>query len=408
MITKDDVLLWLKRKYGNIRPEYLAQSITTVDYLLELAFKTEKDSNSLQEFVKDLQSYAIYENILTLSDEHKKESDPRSIKGYRNAMRAIHKDKLDLIDKYRITQLHHLGDIYDRGYESKSMFYNDTTHDRELSDKVDGHYYEVGGNHTNRDVDRNAELYLIQPCDRYPTKDKLDVTTPVIKVVDKLKIGKTQFNFFHWNKFDKEYWAPRDTDTITNIGYYHDESVLPSCINMGFAGKTTVTSDYLNKVFYNIDIAVIGHWHLSYDPFTIYLSNGRPVTIIIPGSIGITSVKKEERHSQVNLPLFKVRGDKVDLEYVPISTHLELLEFKEEKFKEKKEAKGKILSYESESGKSATGNMIKFDNIIQNHRTLEERLIREVDQFAPDYYRAAVKGELSFNKAVLLSHGRRE
>lgn len=407
-MNKNDVLKWIDRKYGMVRPAYLAEEITSSEMLLEIAYSIEGGFDTLQDFVRDLQSYETYANILNLFDEHKMEKDPKNIKGYREAMRLVHKDKLDIIDEYRITDIHHAGDIYDRGYESKPKFYTDITRDRELSDKVNGNYYEVGGNHTYRDVDRNAELYLIQPCPRYPTKEKVEVDTPVIKIVDKRRIGNVQFNFFHWDKFDKNYYAPRDPDTEMNVGYYHDECVIPSCVNLGNVGNTNVNSDYLNKIFSNIDIAVIGHWHISVEPFTIRLANGHPVLIIIAGSIGITSIKKEERHPHVMLPLFKIRGTKFNLEYIKFSTHLEVMEFKEEKFKEKGEVTEHLLAHERESDTPITGKMIKFDNLIENHKTLEDTLIQNVDQFAPDYYRLAAKGELTFNKAVLLSHGRRE
>ena len=216
--------------------------------------------------------------ILFLSDLHKRDCDFSTIAGYTKAVDAVQQDILDFIDKYKVTHVISLGDWYDKGYRSINRSNHDRNWDEAISRAVQGNFYICLGNHFFLERDNNPEMYLIQPNQEYIPSQPIYATSPVIQVVNSLRIGGVQISFFHFSKNKKMYMASRDPDTIFHLGIYHDETVVPTAYRnkAGFPGVTSTA--HLDTIFSNIDMAIVGHVHTPLGVFKVQ-TMGREVPL---------------------------------------------------------------------------------------------------------------------------------
>ena len=274
-------------------------------------------------------------NVLVYTDRHKRDRDFETIGNYVTVSRMIDKDLQNTVREKNITHLISTGDDYDKGYRATHATYNDIMTETELTASVNGNRYEAIGNHLFLERDSNPEMYLIQPCAKYPTKFKVEQEKPLIKVVDTLIVGCVQFSFFHFDKDNKNYVAERDPNVKYHIGIYHDDCVVPSSVRQKVGMKTGVNSSYLTKIFANIDIAVVGHIHFAIGQVNIDLpSLSKKVPMFIPGSLALTSTHPGEFHTSVNLPLFKITETSLTLELVNFNLYTNKLSFHKKKTKE--------------------------------------------------------------------------
>ena len=266
--------------------------------------------------------------ILFVSDLHKRDCDFSTIAGYTKAVDAVQQDILSFIKQRGITHLVSLGDWYDKGYRSINRSNNDRNLDEDLSKAVNGNFYICLGNHFFLERDNNPEMYLIQPSEYYKPSQPIYATSSVIRAVPSLRIGPVQISFFHYSKENKNYITERDPEVKYHIGVYHDDTVVPTQQrnDAGFRG-TTMTS-YMDNIFANINLAIVGHIHTPIGVFNIQ-SRGRELPMIVPGSLAITTSGSSDLHTDVNLPVVEITDDgKVSCSlytFDPVSyTHLTL------------------------------------------------------------------------------------
>lgn len=275
--------------------------------------------------------------ILVLTDLHKRYKDATSIKGLIEVQQKIQEDIIKFNKENNITHNIITGDWYDRGFHGLGMAYGAIEMDRRLSKSVDGNVYLCVGNHFYLERDENPEMYIIQPNPFIKPQMSIPVPEePIFKLVDKLKIGTVQIDFFHYNKLNKDYVAYREPDTTYHIGIYHDDSVVPGWVREmdGYTG--TSSQAYINKIYANIDLAIHGHIHAKVGTTSIELMNGSKVPLIIPGALGITQNKEVYKHTEVELPLIEIDDDSnITISMVPFSTHMSELRFYETKKKKK-------------------------------------------------------------------------
>lgn len=269
-------------------------------------------------------------HILCISDLHKRYRDSANIKGQTEAIKRIQQDLINLNIQQGFTHNILLGDWYHKGYHSVGHALSAIEEDRQLSNSVDGNVYLTIGNHTFLERDSNPETYITQPNDYLkPSFDAVLPTEPIFKVVPQLQIGGVQIDFFHYNKLQKDYVAPRNPETTYRIGIYHDDCVVPGWVREQEGYLTgSVTQSYLNYVYEDIDLAILGHIHTSIGVAKVELQNGRSVPLIIPGSLGITSSKDNQKHPFVKLPIIDIEDDdSVHIRVIQQSTHMECLTF---------------------------------------------------------------------------------
>lgn len=285
------------------------------------------------------------EKILFLTDLHKRDVDFTSIGGYVKAITAVQFDIIQFIKDNGITKVVIGGDWYDKGYRHTGPTLSDNELDRRLSDAVNGEVYITLGNHYYLERDNNPESYIIQPCEKHPMlRDIVFPENPIFKCVDELIIGNTQISFFHFDKHFKEYSNRKHQDVKYHVGVYHDDCVIPSNLReaAGYYGNTT--SDYLETIYQNINMAIINHIHVSIGVHTLNLPSGKKLPLIIPGSLGITQNKESCKHKYVQLPVITVFDDETmpRCELKQFYTHIDMLKFY--KKEEKSEVAKKLMS----------------------------------------------------------------
>lgn len=266
--------------------------------------------------------------IFFAPDLHKRDVDFNSIKGYREAIDAVQEDILEHLFTLQDGIFVSMGDWYDKGYRSTGRVFSDSYYDSEISKAVKGEAYICLGNHFFLERDSNPEMYLIQPSYLYTPRESVPMTKPIFKTVPYMVLGSVQISFFHFSKTDKNYVQAKEPGVKYHIGVYHDDCVLPSDIRTeaGYYGNTT--NEYLNNIYSNIDLALFGHIHVAVGTRTLTLSSGRDVPLVIPGALAITENKDIVKHKLVNCPQITINDDGTfDLNFVPISTHMEKLKF---------------------------------------------------------------------------------
>jgi len=268
--------------------------------------------------------------ILCIPDLHKRYIDSANIKGQVMAIKHVQQDLINLNTSYEFTHNILLGDWYHKGYHSVGHAWSDIQDDRKLSESVNGNVYLTIGNHAYLERDNNPEMYVIQPNDLiHPSFDIATPDKPIFNVVPQLQIGNVQIDFFHFSKINKDYIAPRNPGVTYRIGIYHDDCVVPGWVREkeGYLSGS-VSQVYLNKIYEDIDLAIIGHIHTEIGVVKVELNNGRTVPLIIPGSLGITSSAENQRHAYVKLPVLEIEDDStVSFKQIKQSTHLECMTF---------------------------------------------------------------------------------
>lgn len=279
----------------------------------------------------------VIAKILCVSDLHKRYKDSTSIKGQVEATQAVQEDIIAFNKANGITHNIIMGDWYDRGFHGLGQAYGAIEMDRRLSASVNGNVYLCVGNHFYLERDENPEMYIIQPNafikpqTSIPLPDK-----PIFKMEQSLKFGTVQISFFHFNKLNKDYVAYRDPSCTFHIGIYHDDAVVPGWVREmdGYTGS--VSTNYLNNVYGNIDLALHGHIHSKIGMTNIELNNGRKVPMCIPGALSITQNSDKYKHTDVQLPLIEIEDDyTVKFKLVTFKTHMDKLKFYETKKRKK-------------------------------------------------------------------------
>lgn len=272
--------------------------------------------------------------ILCLSDLHKRDSDSSSIKGQLDAQRQIQKDIIEFNKANNVTHNIIMGDWYHRGFHKIGSAFSALEEDRKLSNSVNGNVYMCIGNHFYLERDDNPEMYAIQPNPYI--KPALDIEMPeqpIFNVVPYLRIGNVQISFFHFSKVNKDYVRKREEGVKTHIGIYHDDVCVPSWIREanGYTHGAS-SSEYLNRIYEDIDIAIHGHIHAAIGITKFTLNSGRTVPLIVPGSLGITANKETEKHTCVQLPVIDIREDgSFEINLAKFSTHMDMLKFYKQK-----------------------------------------------------------------------------
>lgn len=271
----------------------------------------------------------MQEKILFLTDLHKRDVDFTSITGYVKAVTQVQFDILDFIKEKHITKVVIGGDWYDKGYRNTGPTLSDNELDRRLSDAVNGEVYLTLGNHYYLERDNNPESYVIQPCDKHPLlKDVVTPEKPIFKCVDELVVGETQISFFHFDKHLKDYVHDVKEDVKFHVGVYHDDSVVPSNIRDAAGYYGTTSSGYLEKIYCNVNLAIINHIHTAIGVHNLALPSGKKLPLIIPGSLGITQNKESEKHKIVQLPVLTIdETGSPKCELHTFYTHLDMLKF---------------------------------------------------------------------------------
>mgnify|MGYP000778291196 FL=1 len=138
---------------------------------------------------------------------------------------------------------------------------------------------------------------------------------------------------FHYSKENKNYITERDPEVKYHIGVYHDDTVVPTKQrnDAGFRGTTMMS--YMDNIFANINLAIVGHIHTPIGVFNIQ-SRGRELPMIVPGSLAITTSGSSDLHTDVNLPVVEITDDgKVSCSLYTFDLHANLLRFYKKKAK---------------------------------------------------------------------------
>ena len=207
--------------------------------------------------------------ILFVSDLHKRDCDFSTIAGYTKAVDAVQRDILSFIKQKGITHLVSLGDWYDKGYRSINRSNNDRNLDEDLSKAVNGNFYICLGNHFF------LERTITQRCTSYSRLSTTSRVSPFMPhhllsgryplyVLDLFRSPS-----FTDSKENKNYIAERDPEVKYHIGVYHDDTVVPTQQRNGAGFRGTTMTSYLDNIFENINLAIVGHIHTPVGAFNI-------------------------------------------------------------------------------------------------------------------------------------------
>lgn len=272
----------------------------------------------------------MFARVLLVPDLHKRQTDFTSIGNYTKAVDMVQLDLIKFIKKNNITHFVSLGDWYDKGYSNTARTLSDRNFDEEISRAVNGNAYICIGNHLFLERDNNPEFYLIQPNENYKPRDNFVAFTPTFKAVKDIQIGGLQISLFHYSKENKNYHNIRRPETKFHVGVYHDDCVVPSSVRQK-AGFLANTSSNLNRLYDNIDLAVVGHIHTPIGLCQLNLGD-RTLPLVVPGSLGITKNSQYEKHANVSLPVIEVNEmGEINTRFVTFSTHMDELIFYEKK-----------------------------------------------------------------------------
>lgn len=267
--------------------------------------------------------------ILCISDMHKRYRDPSSIKGLIKVQEEIQNEIIDYVQHNGITHIIILGDWYDRGFHGLGQAYGAMEMDRRISAAVNGNVYLCVGNHFYLERDENPEMYIIQPNDLIRTQMDIPLPDrPIFRVVETLRFGPVQIDFFHFRKTNKNYVSNIRSDVKYHIGIYHDEVVVPGWVREqeGFSGRSTQA--FIDTVYGNIDLAIHGHIHTKIGACDMQLTTGRKVPMFIPGAMCATANRDSFKHAETDLPVITIDDNySVGVGYASFSTHVGELRF---------------------------------------------------------------------------------
>ena len=147
--------------------------------------------------------WIMVERILFANDLHKRSADISTIKGYRNVTIKVQYALMDLCVKLGITKFIHIGDWYDKGYQTSSTSPVkeaglDARIDMEMKELLKGEFYGVIGNHIRLEYISNPELLLIQPNDMYKLDtENINIKEQIIKTPKVLTVNGVDIHFMH-------------------------------------------------------------------------------------------------------------------------------------------------------------------------------------------------------------------
>lgn len=261
--------------------------------------------------------------VLITTDKHVRDVDFKTIKGYKDALRANILDQIEYCENNEVTHVIDTGDIGDKGFRDLSQAYSWENLFKRWRKSCD--YYSVIGNHLFLEMDSNPELFWIQPNQYIRPKDPNYImpAEPLIKVVPQLIIGTVMFSFHHYSRKDKEYYCPRPPGITHHHAVYHDDVVIPSNIQNDYNLYRNISSEYLKRVFDNVDSCTVGHIHKDYG-LVHMIVGGRQIPMDIPGSCCLTAVSQRDMHTEVKLPQYDIFDDGTLVKsYVTFSLHLD-------------------------------------------------------------------------------------
>lgn len=289
-------------------------------------------------------------NILTVPDLHKRDTDYNSIRACRLAQKAVQEDIIEYLESTPNSAFISFGDWYDKGYRNVCRLFTDVWYDRRIAHAADRGAFICTGNHLLLERDANPEMYIIQPSYLYNTREETPMDEPIFRTVPYIIAGKVQISFFHFNKTDKNYVQRRQPGVELHIGIYHDDCVLPTDIRRldGWFGETS--SEYLDNIFSNVDVALFGHIHTAVGTRMYTLLSGKQIPLIIPGAMSLTSNKESMKHREVDCPVISINEDgECEIKFQTMSTHMELLKIYENSEKVRAEGSSDITALKQEN-----------------------------------------------------------
>lgn len=347
-------------------------------------------------------SKQVIAKVLETSDKHFRDTDFKTIGNYRKAVRACVRDQIEYTKANGITHIVDYGDICDKGYKSIANNHSDEALMREWVEAVNGNYYTTIGNHLYHEIDSNPELYWIQPSQFIKPKDKdyEPPEEPLLRTVETLVLGTFMYSFHHFNPDNKMYTAYRPQGITHHRAVYHDETMIPNGIKQEYNIHRTITSEYLNIIFANVDSAAVGHFHKPYPLQTLYV-DGRRLPMDVPGSCCITSVKQMELHNTVKLPVITIYDDgSFDKEYAEFSLHIDMLKFYNKNTENVSQelleiaqgmATKEKVDTQGEAFLTAVGSYVSPENYLE---------ARGLSPYHLKVYNLAKKGDLTLDSAV--------
>ena len=265
-------------------------------------------------------------------DLHKRMKDITTIQGYCEACRKVQTDIIRAISKLGVTHFVSLGDWFDGGYGSDvaaALTHADI--DRLMSERLNGNFYGLIGNHIRIRMDSNPELFLIQPHEVFTTRHPVSRKEQIIKTPDRLVLNGTEIIFMHWNADADgalDYRVPIDPEMKHHIALFHTEMVIPGSVlaglNMGHdVDDDTTISDALDGV----EVAIVGHIHNKIGTVNIRGRNNSTL-MIIPGSLTNVNAGERTRHHEVDMPVIDIDEDgSYTLQYYKQSLYTDQLRF---------------------------------------------------------------------------------
>lgn len=337
--------------------------------------------------------------VLAVTDIHFRDSDFTTIKHSTKATEKVFYDIIKFAEKTDDLTIILGGDVFDKGYRQVGPSYAHRNLIERLHLACDGELYLVMGNHVFLERDSNPELYLMQPHSTFKPLIETYAIRPLLKVVDKIIINSTQFSLFHYNKADKNYYQERQKDIRYHIGIYHDDVIIPQSIRSKLNIRVNISSDYLNMIYSNIDIAIANHIHSKIGLTTIK-TDSREIPLYIPGSIGITENSAIEIHSSVDLPLFTIDGDNLKIETVNFKIYLEDMEFLKKAIRKELD-KDIIDNSEYEAAKTCKDKYKVMNSAFESMLSFSEYMRRNgFSDKAIHFFQTAVESDIDVATAV--------
>lgn len=263
--------------------------------------------------------------ILHLNDLHLRERPFSTIKNYVEIL----EEKLELLIKLKSDlDLYGIiinGDLADCGYQDKIMKSSHMNYITELGRGLKVFALNIG-NHFFIERDANIELFLIQPSSNYPMRKKHFAVSPILHTPNEVIVDKVQFSLFNFDRNNKNYINERKENIEYHIGLYHDEVVVPRNVRIDMNIPISITSEYLKKIFFNIDEAICAHIHKPFPLQHIMLDN-KHILLRIPGSFSITEHSSTETHLYTEMPLYSINGSNLSTELIKFPTLIQKLDF---------------------------------------------------------------------------------
>lgn len=287
--------------------------------------------------------------VMVAGDLHKRMKDISTIHGYVDGFKSVQLDLIQYIKEEGITHFISLGDWFDSGYGSDvaaALCHTDI--DNQMAKLLNGNFYGLIGNHIRIRMDSNPELFLIQPHKVFKSRHTISRQEQIIKTPKDLVLNGVQFHLMHWNKSAESasmYKPIINRDYTYHIGLYHTEYVIPATYlhSMGM-NQVVQDSSGISSALEGIDVAVVGHIHKPLGTFVVNKMDGKPTTMIVPGSLTNTDAGMVSRHTSIDIPIFTIsEAGTVKLSYHKQDLHTDKLSFMQKRISEDTREKLKSL-----------------------------------------------------------------